>query len=437
MLLEIANILISMVEMGIDLYIFARLSDGIHRRFLVPISVIVGTIVMIGMDELQINDTLKLMTGIVLVSVLSYLSFYLQIYNTLQGALLMLIGTMVSELLAAGILMLVFGTDFIGKFAIKSELQMQGAVFSKLILFSSVIIITNIMRRRDKRYSWREIALLMIQISTCVLTLILTFEISIKGEDVLNISPIYFCFMAIGCILVYFVSYYITTGYFQSKREKIELLEMDAMARQKMQYYEHKLDTQLQVRRMYHDMKNHMLALRELQKSSSEEWNTYMDAMELQMRPYADIFHTGNDVLDALLYEKSKIAEESDIVFETNIESNCIKHIPNIALCTILGNGLDNALEAVEEVESRERRIFVSITSDETRLHILIQNNYDGNLVRKNGELITRKKEKENHGIGLKSISQAVKDCEGNLSLEEKNNIFEMYVILPNVDKNI
>lgn len=437
MLVEIANILIAMVEMGIDLYIFARLSEGVHRRFLVPISVIVGTVVMVGMDGFQINNTVKLMTGIFLVSVLCYFTFFLQVRRAVQGAVIMTIGTMVSELFAAGILMLVLGADFIGQFSVDHVMKLQGSVFSKLILFALVVIITNVMRKQDNRYSWREIALLMIQISTSVLILILTVEISISSEEALNISPIYFCFMAIGCILVYFVSYYITAGYFQSKREKIELLEMDAMARQKMQYYEHKLDTQLQVRRMYHDMKNHMLALRELQKSSSEEWNTYMDAMELQMKPYADIFHTGNDVLDALLYDKSKIAEVSDIVFETNIESNCIKHIPNIALCTILGNGLDNALEAVKEVESRERRIFVSITSDETRLHILIQNNYDGNLTRRNGELITRKKEKENHGIGLKSIAQAVKDCEGNLSLEEKNNIFEMYVILPNVDKNI
>ena len=87
--------------------------------------------------------------------VLGYSVFRLQIRHAVKGVALMAVGTMVSELLATGLFMLVMGTDFFRQFTLKTEVQMQGAILSNLILFTFVFLVTNAMKQRDSRYSGR------------------------------------------------------------------------------------------------------------------------------------------------------------------------------------------------------------------------------------------------------------------------------------------
>lgn len=431
MLLEIVGIINSALEVGIDLFIFYRLSQGVRRKWLVLANTVLGSLAMIGMEEIRFDQNIKFLFGLVLMGVLGYSVFRLQIRHAVKGVALMAVGTMVSELLATGLLMLVMGTDFFRQFTLKTEVQMQGAILSNLILFTFVFLVTNAMKQRDSRYSGREVLLILIQNSTFIFTMILTVELATQEGKYFRIPPVYFCFLGIGCMFVYFLSFYVTTGYFQSKKEKIELVKMEAEAKQQVQYYEYKLNAQQQVRQLYHDMKNHMLALRELHQNSGEEWNEYLKEMEQQLIPYQEDFCTGNKVVDALLYDKKIKTEREGILLETDIQGNCMKQMSSMLLCTILGNGLDNAMEAVRLLMHRKRKIWLCLSCDEHHLRIMIRNEYEGELRRKAGEILTKKADGENHGIGLKSIEKAVKNCHGNMSVTTRDHVFELFVLLP------
>lgn len=431
MMFETADFIISLIWMGIYFFLFFKMSDGVHRRSLLLISVLVGGIFMVGLGRWGINGNLKVLSGILFATVLSGFVFFIRMQRIVQAVLLTTVGTVASDMLSSALLMISRGNDFIIQFEAKSEMQLQEQIFSQTLLFFLVILATDILRQQEESLGWREISLLLIQLSTCMGTLIIIAELSWNGKGVLRIPPGYVCFMCLGCVLVYFTSYYLISQYFKIKRKQFERMQLQAAAERKLQYYEHQLDSQQQVRRLYHDMKNHMLALRKLYETGSDKWEPYLDAMEQQVAAFGEDFQTGSAVTDALIYEKKKMAEQAGILFETDIQPNCIKGIPDIVLCTVLGNGLDNAWEAVSAVPREEKNISLVLSGNDSHLRIVIRNKYDGERKRKSGNFLTGKPDKEKHGLGLKSIRQAVKECRGNISITTENRIFELFVLLP------
>lgn len=432
MMLEAADFITSLIGLGIYFFIFFKMSDGIHRRSLLIISVLAGGFLMSMSVGCGLSENFKLWSGILFAALVSRFVFYIQMHRIVQGVLLTAVGALVSRLLSAALLMISNGSSFFMQYAAKSEMQLQERIFSQTLLFFLAIFATDVFRQQEVSLGWREIALLLIQLSTCMGTLILIAELSGDGKGGLRIPPGYVCFMGLGCILVYFTSYYLISRYFKIKREQLELVQLQAAAERRLQYYKHQLESQQQIRELYHDMKIHMAALRKLYETGSDKWKPYLDAMEQQAASYGGDFRSGSDVVDALLYEKKKMAEEAGIIFETDIQKDCIKGIPDIVLCTVLGNGLDNAWEAVSAVTKEEKKIRLVLSGDGRQVRLVIRNRYAGERKRKRGNFLTGKTDKERHGLGLKSIRQAVKDCRGNVSATAENQIFELFVLLPN-----
>lgn len=393
--------------------------------------VLAGGIFIVVLDCWEISNNLKLLSGILFAALLSRFVFYIRINGIVQAVLLTAVGTLASRLLSSALLMISMGNNFLVQFAAKSELQLEERIFSQTLLFFLAILATELFRQQEENLGWREIVLLLIQLSTCIGTLILIMELSGYRKGELRIPPGYVCFMSLGCIFIYFISYYIISQYFKTKREQLELVEQQAAAERKLQYYEHQLDSQQQVRQLYHDMKIHMLALRKLYETGSDKWEPYLDAMEQQAASYGEDFRSGSAVTDALLYETKKKAEEAGISFETDIQPNCVRGVPDIILCTVLGNALDNAWEAVSEVAQEEKKMWLVLSGDGSHLRIVIRNMYAGERKQKSGNFLTGKPDKEKHGLGLKSIRRAVKDCRGNVSVTAEHQLFELFVLLP------
>ena len=96
----------------------------------------------------------------------------------------------------------------------------------------------------------------------------------------------------------------------------------------------------------------------------------------------------------------------------------------------MLGNLLDNAIEATEKLES-EKDIFVSLVYQKEKLLIKIRNPYAGVLKKdRAGNYKSEKKDRENHGIGLKSVRKVVEKYEGVMEIHTEDQVFEMCVIL-------
>ena len=121
--------------------------------------------------------------------------------------------------------------------------------------------------------------------------------------------------------------------------------------------------------------------------------------------------------------ERRNITTTLDLNIPENLE------IPSIDMTIILGNLLDNAIEAASEVKESPY-IDVKIKYDKGRLFLQVKNPYVGEVIEKDGRFITTKNDRENHGIGLDSVAKVVLKYDGTMSVDYIDNIFSVAVLM-------
>ena len=96
----------------------------------------------------------------------------------------------------------------------------------------------------------------------------------------------------------------------------------------------------------------------------------------------------------------------------------------------ILGNLLNNAIEAIEKAE--RKYFFINIYFEKNILFIHIENTYDGNIIKEKETLMTTKEEKQLHGLGLKSVSSILEKYDGDIIYDYNDIYFITDVMLCN-----
>ena len=151
------------------------------------------------------------------------------------------------------------------------------------------------------------------------------------------------------------------------------------------------------------------------------------------------IINTGNLPIDTTLnYYQQKIREALDVEFETDLQIPPNMTLDAGLIVTILGNALENAIEACVKVAPSQRyiRVKASLTNKGTNnaLFITITNPYTiAPVADKDGNLITTKPDNRNHGVGLASIQEMLPDNLGHIHFEYADNIFRFMLIFYNV----
>ncbi|MDE7014444.1 MAG: GHKL domain-containing protein, partial [Kineothrix sp.] len=178
-----------------------------------------------------------------------------------------------------------------------------------------------------------------------------------------------------------------------------------------------------QSERLRHDMKNHIIALTAL--SRNKEWEKiedYLKNMEgVVLDTGGDL--TGNKVVDALLYQKRKQAEGEAIKWECDMQMPKGCCINEFDLCVLMGNILDNALEACGRMQKDESR-FINIQAKTVKKCFLIEVKNSMDRTEKFTEGFTNKSDSQEHGIGLLNVGDVVHSYNGVMNVEVKNGIF-------------
>ncbi|MDQ0897649.1 sensor histidine kinase regulating citrate/malate metabolism [Paenibacillus sp. V4I7] len=139
--------------------------------------------------------------------------------------------------------------------------------------------------------------------------------------------------------------------------------------------------------------------------------------------------NTGNLVIDALVTNTLNIGQANGIRIDTklNLYSQEI-HIDRYDLCVVIGNMLDNAIEASKHVKiAEDRYILIKIHSTESALLIHIQNHMENEVA----YVHSQKLNPEFHGIGLTNIARICYNYGGHMTIETKQKVFHNMVLLP------
>lgn len=141
------------------------------------------------------------------------------------------------------------------------------------------------------------------------------------------------------------------------------------------------------------------------------------------------ISNTGNYSMDALINYKASVAEKYGIriILDAVVPYNA--DFEDIALYSLLGNLLDNAIEAVKEITPEDRYIRLQIRTT-NNLYVQMENPYSGELRKKNGQYLTTKPNREEHGLGLKMVRDIVEKYHGILEIKDGSNKFSVVLFV-------
>ena len=207
------------------------------------------------------------------------------------------------------------------------------------------------------------------------------------------------------------------------KSEQAELLERDYTAVNRAYQVNAKL---------FHDLHNHIGVLRQfLTHEKYGEAVRYLDELQAPVRNLTAAVWTGDETADYLINSKAAAAEADGIRFQAQVEFPRRTNIRSVDLCAILGNLLDNAIEAARQVENPERRtVALTIRRIHQMLVIKVENSFAGAPVQEKGELKTTKTEGGLHGWGLKSAQTAAEKYDGMVRAGVSGEVFRAVATL-------
>lgn len=207
------------------------------------------------------------------------------------------------------------------------------------------------------------------------------------------------------------------------KAQQAELLERDYTA----------LNSAYAVNaKLFHDFHNHIGALRQLLSHQKyEEAVQYLDELKAPVREMAQTHWTGDETADYLINSKAAMAAEYGIQLQAEVEFPRNANIRSADLSAILGNLLDNALEASRKVpDPKERFVRLTIRRIHQMLVIKVENRFAVLPVQEDGALKTTKREGGLHGWGLKSVRTAVEKYDGMLQTACTGDLFRAVATL-------
>ena len=207
------------------------------------------------------------------------------------------------------------------------------------------------------------------------------------------------------------------------KSEQAELLERDYTTLNRAYEVNAKL---------FHDFHNHIGVLRQLLTHEKYgEAVRYLDELQAPVQDLTAAVWTGDETADYLINSKAAAAEAAGIRFQAQVEFPRRTNIRSVDLCAILGNLLDNAIEAARQVPDRsERTVALTIRRIHQMLVIKVENSFAAAPVQENGQLKTTKTGGGLHGWGLKSAQTAAEKYDGMVQANVSGEIFRAVATL-------
>lgn len=228
-------------------------------------------------------------------------------------------------------------------------------------------------------------------------------------------------------ILVIYFLYLNTLRNVEIQKSEIKMLK--EKNKKDIEYYKEIDNLNQQIRKIHHDLKNHILIADSIKSYDTGE--EYLRSLDEYFEKYCNKANSGNNILDILLEKKYEECEEKGIRFRFNVDFSKGDFINLIDLGTIFGNIIDNAIEACERIgEGRQKTISLVVNTIENFIFIKISNPVD--IVKKEGgRLFSIKRKQQEEGLGLMCLQETLKKYNGSYSYEIVDHLFNVTIVIP------
>lgn len=196
-------------------------------------------------------------------------------------------------------------------------------------------------------------------------------------------------------------------------------------------YYEALLKKEEETRSYRHDMVGHLLCLENFAKEGKNEaLEEYLCKMQQKMRHIqGGKYVTGNTVIDAITNHCFSELEKETEVQVTGFVDETLE-IDNVSLCSVYTNLIKNAIEEIARIHDGKKFLKVDFLQGTQFFSIEVRNSLSEDSKKKSNLFESEKKDKRNHGIGLKNVRRIVKENGGEFYTQIDNDMFVARVVL-------
>lgn len=295
--------------------------------------------------------------------------------------------------------------------------------------FGLVLILENLKDLKEGRETpfsyW--LAIIFVPISTIYLLLFTSAQLYQDGE----INP---WLMILNNIVILLIN--ILVFYIYNKIARLAALEGENnLIMQQNKYFEEQIcimqDTQEATKSVRHDMRNHLASIKaRIETGEYQKAEKYITDTIGQLEKKEEISHTGHFLLDSIINYKLRSIKKCGVQLQYTAVIPSDLPIDDFDLTIILGNLLDNALEALKKINAAEKQLEIHLAYEKGCFLIKVQNTYNGDLLIEKGLPVTQKSNPHYHGIGLKNVRAVAAKYRGSLDITHESSTFTVVVLL-------
>lgn len=207
------------------------------------------------------------------------------------------------------------------------------------------------------------------------------------------------------------------------QRETEEKLEFARqMLSQQSDHYNRILEYSEQVRIIKHDFRHHIYALINMEK---EEQTTYLHQLQKEMDSTTGLIFCQNVSVNGLIHGYATRTKKINASLNIKLDLPDRVPIDDLSLCIVIGNLLENALEACKRFEGPEKFISLKGRWIDDYLMLMVENSYNGQIREHNGKLLSSKK---SGGLGILSIKKVLNHPNDEFEIDYNEKTFTAMV---------
>lgn len=429
-LLRVMQTLISMFEIGAanQLLFFTTMNEeevrGKEKIVLIINVVVTGILLSMNRNLLFFSNSMLILTILIGALCTVFVERKKKCLSILLVALYHLVLTLF-DFIFAFISMIFLGNEF------EQAVYWYANSYWKCLIYiaSRILIFGCITFLKRRRINWTKLdgiekVFIVVDIALFYLITLYHIKLETMASGIQYMEGGITSISLISIMVISFLVAVLSLKNLMVKKENELLLIRDKMIQQNYIELERAYE---QSRHLMHDIKNHFLILKDLEKRQDFKGiQEYLEEIEKNYKEISIRSWTGNRILDLILGQKVEEAEQKGIEIQLDIIPVPEWDLEDSELCSLFGNLLDNAIEACEEIENDKKNIFIEIKKQGQLVFVKIKNTISNPPLMKNGRPISNKKDKKSHGYGVKNVDRIMNKYEGEIIYQIFDESFQV-----------
>ena len=298
-------------------------------------------------------------------------------------------------------------------------------VTSKILLLAIIMLIIRINNKKEKFGLFDLLVYLVLPtISTFIMYVLMNMGMRFDLDKIKLLAVS----MIIGVALINIFFYVMFKRLSETLYEAYELRLFNQQVEDQKKLYAKMSENYLKINKIKHDINGQLDTIEALVKSGDGATaDKALAGLKNRVDGITGSLHTGNPTVDFII--NSKLADQRDLsVFLINNSVN-VDSMDPLDLASLIGNIIDNALDALKKTS--EKRLEIDFSTPNDYQSIVVKNSVDAPVLGNNPELRSTKKGREAHGLGTKIIRETTEKYGGMCRFFEENDMFGVHILIP------